>query len=395
MDNEILKNDYHSIIDFLNENGYIQPILPNNLKIIKSEGELFSIAYPIQGLLKYHGLSNKYHRTAYFPSISLNNDVVFTITYLKFSKNLKSDKFIFNGKEILEKTREFQRVVHQLNFIRSYANFSTKAIIISKNLMKDTNDIAIGKGLGTSASGGAAIAHCAVEILYENTINNQQKNMLKSIFSRYLAGSGSRSSVGGIGLWLNYPNIDPMKSYSLRLDKESNKSFINSIDLITISIPANIKTEQAHDIAPLSPFFEEWLKLRKNQIIDFISGLIENNFNKIGNLTENDTLNLHSITMTAPIEKSLIVWEPDTIKIMHLVRKLRNLGIPIYFSIDTGPSAVLLTQSTYSQKIIKELTNINPNFSISIGKIAGPSKTIDPNTKEANLLFEDLQRYNK
>ena len=45
------------------------------------------MAYPIQGLLKYHGLSDPLQRIAYFPSISLCNDAIMTITYCKFSPN--------------------------------------------------------------------------------------------------------------------------------------------------------------------------------------------------------------------------------------------------------------------------------------------------------------------
>ena len=55
-------------------------------------GEAYALAYPIQGLLKYHGLSDTHHRLAFIPSISLNNDVATSITYVKFD-----EKFIDNN----------------------------------------------------------------------------------------------------------------------------------------------------------------------------------------------------------------------------------------------------------------------------------------------------------
>ncbi|UYP47315.1 Phosphomevalonate decarboxylase [Candidatus Lokiarchaeum ossiferum] len=393
---DILEENHKEIVQFFEEKKkWDFSFIPESQVCDFEEGESYSIAYPIQGLLKYHGMADHNHRIAYFPSISLNNDSAFTISYLKLSKEFSEDKFILNGKEIASNKREFDRIQHQLNFIRKYSKCSTKGLVISRNVMKNTLQTTLGKGLGTSASGGAAIAHAAMNILYseENSIHSNFR--LKSIFSRYLAGSASRSSVGGIGLWFNHPKMNAMESYAHRMDGTADKNFINDIDLITISIPANLKTEEAHNIAPLSPFYSQWLRDRKSKILDFANALYEHDFDKIGSFAENDTLNLHAITMTAPLEKSIIVWAPETVAIMKLTRELRDSGIPTYFSIDTGPSTVLLTKSKNTPTIQKALLELNSDFDITIGKIGGASKTVKQVSPEAKLLSGDLKLFNR
>ena len=145
--------------------------------------------------------------------------------------------------------------------------------------------------------------------------------------------------------------MEPEESFGIRLDTKEIQNFINDIDLITISIKSNIQTDKAHEIAPLSPFYESWMKTRKNQIMKFYNALIDENFQIVGEMTEFDTLQLHAITMTGSPDKNLILWTPETISIMHLTRNLRKQGIPVYFSIDTGPSVVLLNRSKYTKYV--------------------------------------------
>ena len=389
LDNE-LNRDTEEIIKFLKSKNVILPSLPKSLKAKKNEGEAFALAYPIQGLLKYHGLADKEQRIANFSSISLNNNAFLTVTYVRFSKNLQTDRLILNGIEIDPKDGKFKRVIHQLNFIRKISDVNTKCMIVSRNIIKKNNKTVMGKGIGTSASAGAALAHAAISILYDRDPNFTENIKLRCIFSRYLAGSATRSCVGGIGLWLSSPDMDSTESYAIRLDTDEISTFINDIDLITISIPSIIQTDSAHNIAPLSPFYNSWMKNRKNQIFEFYTALMDKNFQKIGEMSEYDTLQLHAITMTGTSNNNLILWSPETISIMHLTRNLRKQGIPVYFSIDTGPSVVLLTKSNYIKEILNSLHKLNDNFDINIGKIGGPSRSLNKDSPEAKFLIGDL-----
>ncbi|MHA1584779.1 MAG: GHMP kinase, partial [Promethearchaeota archaeon] len=298
--------DYQEIMKHLSQNKYIFQFFPDSIPAVHDSGEAFSIAYPIQGLLKYHGMVDKDLRIAYFPSISLNNDSVETITYIKFDHQFNEDRVILNGKEISKQSREYLRISYQLDKIRAFASVSTYALIISRNVKTKSGIIAKGKGLGTSASGGAAITRAALQILYsgrEDIIKNPQLN---SYLSRFLAGSASRSSVGGIGLWLNHPKISSKDSIAIRLDRKDDQNFIKSIDLITVSLESPIKTEQIHELAPRSPFFNNWLEGRKEKIIEIIDALQTHNLEKLGELTEFDTMALHAVTMTADPKENLV-----------------------------------------------------------------------------------------
>ena len=383
-----LRQDYHEIRQLLVKKGYKFDILPTQTNAKNKTGEAFTIAYPIQGVLKYHGLTDSPNKIAYFPSISLNNNCLFTVSYLNFNEELKEDTAYLNGNQLLG--AELNRVKDTLDYIRSYSNINTNAILISRNFSKLGGSNEIGKGLGTSASGSAALALAALSIIYNNDPNYVSNQRLISITSRYLSGSGCRSSSGGFSLWLSHPEIDPLQSFAIRLDRKEHQSFINQITLLTIPIKSKIKTNQAHLIAPKSLFFHSWLTKRKELILEFIEALDNNDLNKIGELAEYDTLCLHAVTMTATSNQNIIAWDPDTLKIMHKIRELRESGYTVYFSVDTGPSTVIITKQNEKKEINNAIKRIIPDRELIEGEIGGPSKILSPNSPEAKKLEKDM-----
>jgi diphosphomevalonate decarboxylase len=387
-----LLDDYEEILHYIKDMGYkIDPILKPRAADNDS-GEAYVIAYPIQGLLKYHGMYDLSERIAYFPSISMNNDSITTISYLRFDPSLNCDIFILNGKQKI-KSFEYDRVVYQLDKIRNFSSIKTKAIIISRNIITDSSNLLNGKGLGTSAAGGAAISKAAFSVLF-NDPHFSNNSRLLSIFSRYLSGSASRSSVGGIALWLSSPQSDTWSSFALRLDIPKYESFINQISLITIPIPSHITTTQAHQIALKSPYYEKWSISRKQMIFKFLNGFKERNLEMIGKLTEEDSKFLHKIHSST--QEGRPYWNKKTRLIMKYVTQARSRGIPLYYSIDTGPSVVLITYREYEQEITEDLhKNIIPNSNILTGSVGGPSTLITSKSKLAYQLDDDIEKFCK
>ena len=383
-----LKRDYEEIRQLLIKKAYVFGEMPRNRIAKREEGDAFSLAYPIQGILKYHGFSDFKQQISFFPSISLNNGGLCTISYLKFDKKLKNDIAFLNGFSADNET--YQKVKDSLDFIRNFSEVHTKALLISRNYSPSKIE---GKGLGTSASGSAALGIAATSILYNNEAEYINNGRLLSIISRYLSGSGCRSSTGGFSLWLSHPTIDPLDSYAIRLNREEHQNFINNISILTIPIKSELKTAEAHNISLKSPFFEAWLSKRKELIFEFIDALDSHDLSKIGDLAEYDTLCLHAVTMTAPNNENIIAWDPDTLKVILEVRELRKSGYDVYYSVDTGPSLVLLTKKSQAESIRKEIKSIIPQYDIIEGELGGPSQLLNSNSPEVKLLKTDMERF--
>lgn len=142
-------------------------------------------------------------RTAYLPSISVNNDAAYTLTLVQFDAGLDTDLVTINGLPADAHARS--RVVQTLNAVRSLARIETRALVVSHNVTRATR---VGKGLGTSASASAALAMAAISATLGSELAVNRRFL--SCLSRLLAGSGCRSATGACRCG------SPIRTYRMR-----------------------------------------------------------------------------------------------------------------------------------------------------------------------------------
>lgn len=346
----------------------IQPY-PTALPAGNAHGRAAARAYPMQGVLKYHGLSDWERRIAFLPSISLNNGAAHTTTYVAFDPALSADEATIGG--VPAQGRELARVVGTLDAVRTLAGVATRARVISRNVLQTTT---VGKGLGTSASASAALAAAAVGALLGPQIVANRRFL--SSLARLLAGSGCRSAAGGAALWLSYPGIAHEDSFAVRLDDQEQ---LAEMALITVPIDSRVglKTESAHHDAPMSSLFRAWMLSRADEILECISAARSGDWRTIGQLAELDSMRLHGITMSGSREQKLIGWEPENITLFRMCNDLRAQGIPVYASTDTGPTVVFITHRRHTQAVVAAIDALNLGLEHVVSGVGGPAELID------------------
>lgn len=292
-----------------------------------------AIAHPIQGLIKYHGLKDSKMRIPFHDSISVCAGALCTTTTVETNRALKEDLIIVNGKKIAGRDRERAETV--LNRLKTMAGFSGYFKVISKNSTTE------GKGLGFSASGFAALGLAATASL---NLDIDYVSLCETI--RLGAGSATRSLAGSFAIW--YANKNGRSYAEQLIDPEA-------VDLAMVIVPISsvIKTDEAHAEVLSSPLFEARLKSIAD-MVEFMKEAVKNgDVPTIGRLAEEDSLNLHAITMTG--RSHIVLWEPETIRIIKEVVKMRREGVPAWYSIDTGPSVFINTYKDYAEKVTDKL----------------------------------------
>jgi len=288
-----------------------------------------AIAHPIQGLVKYHGLKNPQLRIPFHDSISVCADALQTTTTVEVDSTLKENFVVVNGRQLIGRDRE--RVETVLGKLKLLAGYRGSFKVVSKNSVR------IGKGLGFSASGFAALGLAA-----NKALGLSLDHIALSEIVRLGAGSATRSLAGGFALW--HADKDG-HSYAEQLDTPENMDF----SMVIVPIPSEIRTDEAHAEVVSSPLFQARL-----QSIDYLIDLMKTAVTKgdtatVGRLAEEDTLNLHAVTMTG--KSRLVLWEPDTIRLIREVNKLRRNGVECWYSMDTGPSVFVNTFQRHTHDI--------------------------------------------
>jgi phosphomevalonate decarboxylase len=268
-----------------------------------------------------------------------------TTTTVAFEQDLPRDRIQIDGKTPSQHEQDRAIVVIE-SLRRLSGSKSLKARVQSKN------PGVRGKGLGFSASGFAALGLATARALGLNIETRELSEIV-----RKGAGSASRSLTGAFSIW--YANKEG-RSYAEQI------ASANSINLKTIIIPieSEIKTDRAHGDVITSPFFRPRLKYLQSILPRMRRAISRKDVKAIGRLAEEDTLNLHAVTMTG--KEGLILFSPVSIKIIREVRRLREEeDVPAWFSLDTGPSVFVNTTPDAAPIVRRRLSGIAKTVLVS------------------------------
>jgi len=279
-----------------------------------------AVAHPIQGLIKYHGLADPVLRLPFHDSISVCTAPLTTRTTLEFG-DFPRDEATIDGRAV--SGHEMDRILAVVDPVRVRAGMAKRFRMMS------INDFPSNVGLGASASGFAALALAACRAAALDADLGEVSRI-----ARRGAGSATRSVTGAFSKWKM--GVADEDSYAVQLAGEDLQ-----MDIIVALIPAFKQTEDAHREAPTSPFFHARLAEMPRLIAEMELAIRKRDVGAICALAERDTLMLHGITMTGAAE--MVLWQPETLRVILAVRKMREAGLPAFFSIDTGATVYVNT----------------------------------------------------
>ena len=329
-----------------------------------------AVAHPIQGLIKYHGLADPILRLPFHDSISVCTAPLTTRTTIEFGE------FPRDGAAIDRRPvsgRELERILAVVDAVR------TRAKIRDRFRMESVNDFPSNVGLGASASGFAALAMAAskaagLDLPLEDVSRiarlgaGSATRAVPGGFSKWRrgAGSASRAVAGGFARWKS--GVSDEDSYAYRVRGEDLK-----MGIVVALVPAYKETESAHAEAPASPLFPARLAEMPKMLAEMELAIRTRDIGKICALAERDTLLLHGITMTGPRE--LLLWRPETVKVIHAVKRMREEGIPAFFSIDTGATVYVNTFPNRVDAVESRVRDLGiPTIRCHVG---GPARALE------------------
>ncbi len=278
-----------------------------------------AIAHPIQGLIKYHGLVDERLRLPFHDSISVCTAPLSTKTTIEFG-DFPEDAATINGRAV--SGHELERILAVVDVVR------VRAKLRANFRMASVNDFPSNVGLGASASGFAALAFSSCEAAGLPLTAKEVSRI-----ARRGAGSASRAVAGGFARWKTGVSDEDSYAYPLREDLD--------MGIVVALVPAYKETESAHREAPSSPFFQARLAEMPKMLAEMEIAIRNGDLGQVMTLAERDTMMLHGITMTGTSE--MMLWRPETIKIILAVKRMREEGVPAFFSIDTGATVYVNT----------------------------------------------------
>lgn len=294
----------------------------------------------MQALVKYHGLKDWRLRIPYHDSISVNTTSLYTTVNAR-----KGDRGIFISGSRNEDAE--RRLTAVLDFLAEKDD-DREIRIDSEN-----NPDIKAKGVGFSSSAGAAISLSCYLLLKGRLPDFRALSRISRIF----AASAARSAVGG------FSRLYAGKEHEDTYAEKFADSREMDLRMIIVPLYSEIKTEFAHKDASSSPFFKARIETAQKRCELVENAILSNDLDALGELVEQDTMELHSISMTGSLR--IILMTEDSIKIIQKVRELRNDGVKAYFSMQTGPSVFINTEEKYVERVCMELKKMGYMFIVS------------------------------
>jgi len=310
-----------------------------------------AVAHPIQGLIKYHGLVDERLRLPFHDSISVCTAPLTSRTTIEFG-DFPEDTATVDGKPA--RGHDMERILAVVDPVR------VRAKLRANFRMESVNDFPSNVGLGASASGFAALAWAACDAA---GLQLTAKDV--SRIARRGAGSASRAVAGGFARWKSGISDEDSYAYQLREDLP--------MGIVVALVSAYKETESAHREAPSSPFFQARLAEMPKMLAEMEVAIREGDLGRVMMLAERDTMLLHGITMTGTSE--MMLWRPETIKVILAVKRMREEGVPAFYSIDTGATVYVNTVPERVEEVDARIRALGVRTSrCSVG---GGARTVD------------------
>ncbi len=294
-------------------------------------------AHPNIAFIKYWGNRDDRLRLPANPSLSMNLGALRTITTVTFQEEEGPDTLILNGVPVEGPARD--RVEAFLDHAREMAGFRGRAVVESHT------DIPAGVGLASSAAAFAALAVAAAAAL-GLTLSEREL----SILARLGSGSACRSVPPGFVEWVAGDRHE--ESYAYSIAPPEHWALWDVIAIVSEQHKA-VSSSEGHRRAATSPLHALRVATAPERIARCREAILRKDFETLAEIVETDALWMHAVMMTS--RPPLFYWEPATIVVLQAVRRWREEGLPVAFTLDAGPNVHVLCPAEAAGEVAQRL----------------------------------------
>jgi len=318
-----------------------------------------AVAHPNIALVKYWGKQDCPGNRPAVPSLSVTLDTLYTRTRVHFDTHLEADTFAINGKADADSA---SRVGACLDMLRRHAPGAPPAAV------ETWNNFPTGAGLASSASGFAALVVAA-----DRALGLGQPRAELARLARRSSGSAARSLYGG---FVEMP-LDPEDETAYPLLDPAEWPLAVVIAITTKDTKSVGSTAGMERTARTSDYYDAWRDAAWRDFSEARQAVADRDFGRLARISERSCLKMHGLMLSA--DPGLIYWNEATVACLHRVRRLREDGEAVFFTMDAGPQvkAVCLPES---RTVVAEALRGVPGVSDVLECGLGPGAYADETT---------------
>ena len=307
-------------------------------------------------LVKYWGKRDDELNLPMASSIAVTLAELGSLTVVAPEENLDANIMAVNNKPI--NAAGLVRVGRVMRAIRERAGDTNVRAGI-----RSVNTVPTAQGLASSSSAFASLAKAAATA-YGLDLSDTEL----SAIARLGSGSASRSVHGGYVAWKRGVREDGADSVGELIQPPEHWPLRALVCHVDVGQKKISSTEGMRLSRETSPYFDAWIERCRRDYEHCKVAIDDRDFAMLADVVENNCLAMHSAMMAT--EPPLIYWQPATLALIHATRRLRAEGAECLFTIDAGPSVVVLTTQRDLRPVADQLGQIPGVKTITQTRIA-------------------------
>jgi diphosphomevalonate decarboxylase len=323
-----------------------------------STGIATARAHANLAFVKYWGKADATLNLPLNNSISMNLSGATTLTTVAFDQALPADVVLLrtapsNGDHQLPLPLDnqtspagaafAQRVSRHLDRLRQLAGVRTRARVTTANSFPS------GAGIASSASGLAALTVAGAAAL---GLDLSEREM--SILARRGSGSACRSVPAGFVEW--QAGTDDQNSFATQIATPEHWPLVD-IAVVVSRETKRVSSSEGHQLALASPFWQTRLHTLPERLGAVRRAILNCDFETFGREIEAEALAMHAVALTSAHvadggwRSGVYYWAPDTLELLVATQDWRAQGLPVYFTLDAGPTVHLLCLGEHASAV--------------------------------------------
>ncbi len=214
------------------------------------------------------------------------------------------------------------------------------------------NTIPTAAGLASSASGFAALV-----LALDRAFGWRLPRAALSVLARQGSGSACRSLWRGFVAWRAGTRDDGLDSHGEPLEARWPELRIGL--LLADTGPKAVGSREAmnHTVAT-SPLYAAWPAAVEGHLREIRSAIAAQDVHHLGRVAEASALTMHATMLAA--DPAVVYWRPESVRLIHEVRRLREDGLPVYLTMDAGPNLKLLYEAASEPAVQSAFPGLTP-----------------------------------
>ncbi len=297
-------------------------------------------AHPNIAFIKYWGNRDERLRLPANPSFSMNLGALRTVARVTFLEEEGPDALILNGVPVEGPARD--RVEAFLDHVRRMGGHRGRAVVESQT------DIPTGVGLASSAAAFAALAVAAAAAL---DLRLSEREL--SLLARLGSGSACRSVPPGFVEWVVGERHEDSYAYSVAPPEHWA---LWDVIAVVSEQPKAVGSSEGHRRAATSPLHAFRVATAPERVARCREAVLRRDFDALAEIVETDAIWMHAVMMTS--RPPLFYWEPATVAVLLAVRRWREEGLPVAFTLDAGPNVHILCPAEAADAVARRLEGV-------------------------------------